>query len=109
MKLEPAERANKIMNKAIQEISAKKRAAAVAKDYGAVTDTDGSVRIIGCDPLRRLGISLFDERFQQMALSITSFPSASCTSFCLSPSSSLMSWTNKNHARCRRGAGSPGL
>ena len=109
MKSEQAERANKIMNKAIQEIRAKKRAAAVAKDYGAVTETDGSVRIMGCDPFRRPGIGLLDQRFQQMTLSFTSFPSASCTSFCRSPSSSLMSWTNKNHAHCRRGAGSPGL
>ena len=36
MKLEPPERANKIMIKAIQEISAKRRAAAIVKDYGAV-------------------------------------------------------------------------
>ena len=47
MKLEPPERANKIMNKAIQEITAKRRAAAIAKDYGAVTDTDGLVRCHG--------------------------------------------------------------
>ena len=58
MKLEPPERANKRMNKAIQEISAKRRAASIAKDYGAVTDTDGLVRIMGCDPFRRPGISL---------------------------------------------------
>ena len=59
MKLEPLERANKIMNKEIQEISAKRRAAAKAKDYGAVvTDTDGLVKIMGCDPFRRPGISL---------------------------------------------------
>ena len=58
MKLEPAERGNKTLNKAIQEISAKKRAAAVARDYGAITDTDGLVRIMGCDPFRRLGFSL---------------------------------------------------
>ena len=38
MKLEPPERANKIMNDAIQEISAKKSAAAVTRDYGAITD-----------------------------------------------------------------------
>ena len=31
-----SERDNKILNKAIQEISAKRRAAAMAKDYGAV-------------------------------------------------------------------------
>ena len=55
MKLEPPERANKIMNKAIQEISAKRRAAAMAKDYGAVTYTDGLVRIMGCDPFRTAG------------------------------------------------------
>ena len=58
MKLEPPERANKILNKAIQEISAKRRAAAIAKDYGAVNDTDGLVRIMGCDPFRRPGFSL---------------------------------------------------
>ena len=44
---------NKILNKAN-----KKRAAAVARDYGAVTDTDGLLRIMECDPFRRLGISL---------------------------------------------------
>ena len=58
MKLEPPERANKIMNKAIQEINSKRRAAAIAKDYRAVTDTDGLVRIMACDPFRRPGISL---------------------------------------------------
>ena len=47
MKLEPPERANKTLNKAIQEINAKKRAAAIARDYGAITDTDGLVRIMG--------------------------------------------------------------
>ena len=47
MKLEPPERANKILNKAN-----KKRAAAVARDYGAVTDTDGLLRIMECDPFR---------------------------------------------------------
>ena len=41
MDLEPAERGNKILNKAIQEISAKKRAAAVTRGCGAITDTDG--------------------------------------------------------------------
>ena len=40
MKLEPLERANKILNTAIQEISATRRAA-IAKDHGVVTDTDG--------------------------------------------------------------------
>ena len=58
MKLEPPERGNKILNKAIQEISAKKRAVAIARDDGAVTDTDGLVRIMGCGPFRRPGISL---------------------------------------------------
>ena len=58
MKLEPPKRANKIMNKAIQEISAKRRATAIAKEHAAVTDTDGLVRIMGCDPFRRPGISL---------------------------------------------------
>ena len=52
------ERGNKILNNAIQEISAKKRAAAVARDCRAITDTDGSVRIMGCDPFRRPGFSL---------------------------------------------------
>ena len=47
MKLEPQERGNKILNKAIQEISAKKRAAAATRDYDAITDTDGLVRIMG--------------------------------------------------------------
>ena len=58
MKLEPLERANKILNKAIQEISAEKRATVEARDNGAITDTDGLVRIMGCDPFRRPGISL---------------------------------------------------
>ena len=58
MTLEPPERANKIMNEAIQEISAKRRTAAIAKDYGAITDTDGLVRIMVCDPFRRPGFSL---------------------------------------------------
>ena len=39
MTLEPPERANKMLNKAIQEISAKKRAAVGVGDYGAITDT----------------------------------------------------------------------
>ena len=54
---EPPERANKVLNKAIQEISEKKRAAAVTKDYGAITDTDGLVRTMGCDLFRRPGFS----------------------------------------------------
>ena len=45
MKSEPPERANKIMNNAIQEISAKKRSAATAKDFRAVTDTERLVTI----------------------------------------------------------------
>ena len=57
MKLEPPERVNKTLNKAMQEISAKKRAAVEARDYGAITDTDGLVRIMGCDPFRRPGFS----------------------------------------------------
>ena len=65
MKVEPPERVNKIMNKAIQEISAKRRAAARAKDYGAVTDTDGLVRIM---------ISLQDRKSQQMTLKTISSP-----------------------------------
>ena len=52
MKLEPPERGNKILNKAN-----KKRAAVVARDYGAITDTDGFVRIMGCDLFRRPGFS----------------------------------------------------
>ena len=51
MTLEPPERRNKKLNKAFQEISAKKRAVAVTRDYGAITDTDGLVRIMGCDLL----------------------------------------------------------
>ena len=54
---EPPERANKMLNNAIQEISAKKRAAVEARDYGAITDTEILVRIMGCDPFRRLGFS----------------------------------------------------
>ena len=57
MKLEPPERGNKMLNKAIQEISAKKRAAATAGDHGAITDTDGLVKIMECDPFRRPGFS----------------------------------------------------
>ena len=57
MKLEPPERANKMLNRATQEISAKKKAAVEARDYAAITDTDGLVRIMGCDPFRRPGFS----------------------------------------------------
>ena len=45
------------MNKAIQETSAKKTAAAEARDCGAITDTDGLVIIMGCDPSRRPSFS----------------------------------------------------
>ena len=58
MKLGPPERGNKILNKAIQENSANKRTAAVARDYGAITDTGGLVRIMGCDLFGRLGFGL---------------------------------------------------
>ena len=58
MKLEPPERANKILNKVIQEISAKKKASAIVRNEGASTDTDGFVRIMGCDPFRLPGFSL---------------------------------------------------
>ena len=57
MKLVPPERANKALNKAIEEISVKKREPVEARDSGAITDTDGLVRIMGCDPFRRLGFS----------------------------------------------------
>ena len=55
--LEPPERANKMLNKAVQEISAQKTAAVEARDYGVITDTERLVRIMGCDPLRRPGFS----------------------------------------------------
>ena len=45
-----------MMNKVIQEINEKRRAVAIAKDYGAITDND-LVRIMGYDPFRRPGIS----------------------------------------------------
>ena len=51
------DRANKILNKATQEISAMKKTAVEARDCGAITDTDGLVRIMGCDPFRRPGFS----------------------------------------------------
>ena len=57
MTLEPPERANKVLNKAIQAISAKKRANVEARDYGAVTDTERLVKIMGCDPFRQPGSS----------------------------------------------------
>ena len=41
MKLEPPERANRTLNRAIQEISAKKWEDVEDRDYGAITDTDG--------------------------------------------------------------------
>ena len=46
-----------MLNQATQEISAKKKAAVEARDYAAITDTDGLVRIMGCDPFRRPGFS----------------------------------------------------
>ena len=55
MTLEPPERANKMLNKATQEINAKKRAAEEARDYGAITDTERLVKIMGCDPFMRAG------------------------------------------------------
>ena len=55
MTLESPERANKMLNKAIQEISAKTRAAVEARDYGAITDTERLLRIMGCDPFKRPG------------------------------------------------------
>ena len=58
MKLEPPERGNKILKKAIQESSAKKRAVVEARDNGAINDTDGLVRIIGCDPFQAAGVSV---------------------------------------------------
>ena len=57
MTLEPLERANKMLNKANQEISAKKRAPLEARDYGAITDTENLLSIMGCDPFRRPGFS----------------------------------------------------
>ena len=57
LKLEPPERVNKTLNEAIQEINANKRAAVEARDYGAITDNHGLVRIMGCDPFRRPGFS----------------------------------------------------
>ena len=47
MTLEPPERANKVLNKAIQEISAMKRASVQARDSGAVTDTERWMNIMG--------------------------------------------------------------
>ena len=58
------ERANKIL-KAIQEISANKRAAVGARDYGPITDTDALVRIMRCDPFRRPCFSPQDRRTEQ--------------------------------------------
>ena len=57
MTSEPPERANKVWNKAIQEISAKKRSQVEARDYGAITDAKRLVKIMGCDPFRRPGFS----------------------------------------------------
>ena len=57
MKLEPPERSNKTLNKAMQEISAKKRAAVEARDNGAITDTDGLVRNHGMRSFQAAGFS----------------------------------------------------
>ena len=57
MTLEPPERANEVLNKAIREINAKKRANVEARDYGAITDPERLVKIMGCDFLKRLGFS----------------------------------------------------
>ena len=56
--LEPLEKANKVLNKAIQEISARKKAHVEARNNGAITDTEMLVKITGCDPFSRLGIRL---------------------------------------------------
>ena len=56
--LEPTEKANNVLNTAIQEISARKKAHVEARNNGAITDTETLVKIMGCDPFRRLGISL---------------------------------------------------
>ena len=56
MKLEPPESQQNIEQS--EEICAKKRAAAAARDYGAITGTDGLVRIMGCVPFSRPGFSL---------------------------------------------------
>ena len=52
--------------------SAKKRAAVEARDYGAITDTVGLVRIMGCDPCRLLGFSPYDRKFRQIVLGAVS-------------------------------------
>ena len=60
--LEPPEKANKVLNKANREISARKQAHVEAhveaRNNGAITDTEMLENITGCDPFRRLGISL---------------------------------------------------
>ena len=55
---EPPEGANKVLNKEIQEISARKRANVETRDNRAITDRERFVKIMGCDPSRRPGISL---------------------------------------------------
>ena len=57
MTLDPPERSNKVLNKAVQEISVRKRANVETRDNGAITDTEWFVNIMGCDPFRRRGIS----------------------------------------------------
>ena len=56
MTLEPPEKANKV--KAIQEMSARKKAHAEGRNNEAIIDTEMLVKIMGGDPFRRLGISL---------------------------------------------------
>ena len=45
-----------MLNEAIREISARKRANAEARDNGAISDTERLLEIMGCDPFRRPGI-----------------------------------------------------
>ena len=57
MTLETPERANKVLNKAIQEIRAKQSADEEYRDCGSITDTWRLVKIFGCDSFRRPGAS----------------------------------------------------
>ena len=54
-----------MLNKAIQEICVKKKAAVEARDHGAITDSERFVRFMGCDPFRRPGSSPQDRRTEQ--------------------------------------------
>ena len=54
-----------MLNRAIQEMCVKKKAAVEARDHGAITDTERFVRIMGCDPFRRPGFSPQDRRTEQ--------------------------------------------